>query len=65
MVNKQRKVGRLLDYVTTYPRAQLRFYATDMLLHIDSDAAYLVLPKARSRVAGYFCLLDKLSTSSF
>ena len=25
-----------------------------MILHLDSDAAYLVVPKARSRVAGYF-----------
>ena len=29
-----------------------------MKLHIDSDAAYLVAPKARSRVAGYFQLTD-------
>ena len=27
-----------------------------MALHVDSDAAYLVLPKARSRIAGYFYL---------
>ena len=25
-----------------------------MILHLDSYAAYLVAPKARSRVAGYF-----------
>ena len=25
-----------------------------MVLHIDSDASYLVAPKARSRVTGYF-----------
>ena len=27
-----------------------------MCLHVDSDAAYLVLPKARSRLAGYYFL---------
>ena len=27
-----------------------------MILHIDSDAAYLVKPKAHSRVAGFFYL---------
>ena len=27
-----------------------------MTLHIDSDAAYLVLPSAKSRIAGYFYL---------
>ena len=32
-----------------------------MILRVDSDAAYLVAPKARSRVAGYYYLssLDK------
>ena len=29
-----------------------------MVLHVDSDAAYLVAPKARSRVAGYFHLAN-------
>ena len=36
-----------------------------MVLHIDSDAAYLVLPKARSRVAGYFQLNNKQSSNKF
>jgi len=35
-----------------------------MVLHIDSDAAYLVAPKARSRVAGYFYLSDNPSKTS-
>ena len=48
------KTQRLMDYVYTYPNAFIRYYASDMVLHIDSDAAYLVAPKARSRVAGYF-----------
>ena len=43
-----------MDYVATYPNTYIRFYASDMVLNIDSDAAYLVAPKARSRVAGYF-----------
>ena len=29
-----------------------------MVLEVDSDAAYLVIPKAQSRFAGYFWLLD-------
>ena len=52
----QEKAKRLMDYVATYPNAFIRYYASDMVLHIDSDAAYLVAPKARSRVAGYFYL---------
>ena len=43
-----------MDYVYTYPNAYIRYYASDMVLHVDSDAAYLIAPKARSRVAGYF-----------
>ena len=34
------------------------FYARDMVLRADSDAVYLVLPKARRWIAGYFYLLD-------
>ena len=25
----------LLDYVTTYPNPKIRFYASDMVLHVD------------------------------
>ena len=49
----------LLDYLYTHPSAKLRFTKSDMQLHIDSDAAYLVAPKAKSRAAGYFYLSDK------
>ena len=47
-----------MDYVQTYPNAYIRFYTSDMILHVDSNAAYLVATKARSRIAGYFHLLD-------
>ena len=50
------KTQQLMDYLHTYPNAFIRFYASDMVLHVDSDAAYLVAPKARSRIAGYFHL---------
>ena len=52
------KCKKLLDYAATYPNAYIRYHASDMVLHVDTDAAYLVLPKARSRVAGYYQLLD-------
>ena len=51
-----KRTNMLLDYMYTYPTAVLRHYAGDMQLHIESDAAYLVLPGARSCVAGYFYL---------
>ena len=45
-----------MDYLNTYPNASIRYHASDMILHIDSDAAYLVAPKSRSRVAGFYYL---------
>ena len=50
------KCKRLLDYVSTYPNVTIRYHASNIKFHIDSDAAYLVMPKARSRVAGFFNL---------
>ena len=47
-----------MDYMHTYNNAYLRYHASDMVLHVDSDAAYLVLPKARSRIAGFYHLSD-------
>ena len=46
-----------MDYLHTYPNAKLRFYAGDMKLQVETDAAYLVLPNAKSRVAVHFYLL--------
>ena len=51
-----KKCHRLLDYVATFPNVYLRFCASDMVLHIDSDAAYLVAPEAKSRIAGFYHL---------
>ena len=56
------KLQTLMDYANTYPNVFLRFYASDMQLHVDTDAAYLVLPKAKSRIAGYYRLLNKDTT---
>ena len=61
--NTLQKIKQLLDYTATYPNAILRFYASDMTLHVDSDAAYLVLPNARSRIAGNFFLSDHPKTT--
>ena len=35
-----------------------------MILNIDSDATYLVAPKARSRVAGYYHLTSNPKTTT-
>ena len=48
----------LMNYLYTYPNAKIRFSKSNMILYVDSDAAYLVLPQARSRIAGHFALGD-------
>jgi hypothetical protein len=50
------KADMLLDYACTYTNAKIRYYTSDMVLHVDSDAAYLVLPNAKSRIAGHYYL---------
>ena len=57
---KTRKaLNKLLDYAATYPNTTIRSYASDMTLYGESDAAYLVLPHARSRTSGVFYLSKK------
>ena len=56
----RQKVQWLMDFVATYPNAKIRFYKSDMILYVDSDAAYLVLPNARSRFAGHFFLSNRV-----
>jgi hypothetical protein len=50
------KTDMLMDYLHTYLNAVIRFHASDMILKICSHAAYLVLLKAKSRVAVHFHL---------
>ena len=48
------KSNMLMDYIATHPKATNRYYISGMRLFIESDAAYLVCPGDKSRVAGYF-----------
>ena len=47
-------------YLNTYPNAKLRYYAGQMNLKVDSNATCLVLPNARTCVAGHFYLESSL-----
>ena len=60
-ISTLKKAKRILDYVATYPNAYLRYYASDMILNCDSDAAYLVVPQAKSRVAGFYHLSSEFA----
>ena len=48
------KANMLLDYLATNPTAKIRYHASDMILHVDSDAAHMVAPNAKSRIVGYY-----------
>ena len=58
------KLKMLLDYDATYPNATIRYLASDMALCIDSDAAYLVILFAKSRMTGHYYLSFHPSTPS-
>jgi hypothetical protein len=51
--------NQLLDYLATHPDATIRYHASDMILHIHSDASYLSVSNARSRLGGLFFLGNK------
>ena len=51
---------KIMDSAATYPNVYIRYYSSDMVLLVDSDAAYLVMSNAKSRVAGYFQLNNDL-----
>ena len=60
--NTAKKVDWLFDYCATYPLVKMRFHASDMILHVESDAAYLIALGAKSRIAGYYYLSNKDGT---
>ena len=45
-----------MNFAATYPDVYIRYYASDMVLWVDSDAAYLVTPDSKSRISGYYYL---------
>jgi hypothetical protein len=49
------------NYCATHPESEIRFVASDMILHIHSDASYLTEPDARSRAGGHFFLSSQPS----
>jgi hypothetical protein len=46
----------LLDYAATNSQAKIRYWASDMILQIHSDASYLSEPKSKSRASGHYFL---------
>jgi hypothetical protein len=55
----QAATNQLLDYLSTHPDAAIRCHASDMILHIHSDASYLSVSNAQNRLRGLFFLGNK------
>jgi hypothetical protein len=47
---------QLLNYAAAHPDATIRYHASDMYLHVHSDASYLSVASARSRAGGILFL---------
>ena len=43
------RVQQLLDYMATNPNTVVRYYASDMILNLHSDASYLSAGQGRNR----------------
>ena len=48
----------LLDYDYTYHNANIRYHYINMILCVQSDASYLVMPGYNSRISGCYYLSD-------
>jgi hypothetical protein len=48
------KVIKLLNYCNTHPETKIRYHASDMILHIHSDASYFSENEAKIRAGGFF-----------
>ena len=52
--NTEAAITHFLEYTATNPSGIIQYKASDMILHIDSDASCLTEPRACSRTGGYY-----------
>jgi hypothetical protein len=57
------KFIKLLNYCNTHPETKIRYHASDMILHIHSDASYLSENEAKSRAGGLFYMGSDTKTN--
>jgi hypothetical protein len=55
------KMNRLLQYLSSHPNIGIRYYASNMIYQLMSDASYLSRPRARS-VGGWLGYLGDALT---
>ena len=54
----------MLDYTAIYPSTFIIYHASDVVLYVNSDTAYLVMPKIRSRKVVYYHYSDHLKRTT-
>jgi hypothetical protein len=59
MEKTQAATNQMLYYLATHPDATIGYHASDMVLHIHSDASYLSVSNARISLGGLFFLGNK------
>jgi hypothetical protein len=55
----QAATNQMSDYLATHPYATIRYHASGMVLHIHSDASYISVSNAGSRLGGLFFFGNK------
>jgi hypothetical protein len=60
---KADKVIKLLNYCKTHPETKIRYHASDVILHIHSDASYLSENETKSRAGGFFYMGSSTNTA--
>ena len=58
------KFNKLLDYLSMYPNATIRYHASDMIIMTDTDSDYLVLPSSHSCISGHYYFTNRMSDYS-
>jgi hypothetical protein len=56
------KVIKLINYCNTHPETKIRYNASEMIIHIHSDASYLSEKEAKSRAGGFFYMGSSTNT---
>ena len=56
----EKRLTQFLDYMSTHNEAKIRYYASDMILNVQSDPSHLTAPKARSCM--FICLNSTILT---
>jgi hypothetical protein len=63
-ITTEKHVKQFLDYCATHPDAKIRYFASDMILQIHSDAAYMNETKARSTAGGHYFMGNQIKPNT-